>query len=317
MKTASHILSNAFFHEGFEVQDAPRYGAERRGAPIFAYVRAARALIKERGNITRPDLVVVADDTLVPIPAAGVLQGVTARTVLLINSLETAESWTARLNFKGPVLVLPAKAEVADRAELPFVGAMCAGAAARLAGVIRRESLEAALREELAPLGEEIVVKNVEHARWAFDAMQRHDGLVTEAPELSVAQTPRPGLISLPFEEARVAAPEVFAAATSVEVKTGLWRTMRPVIDYGLCNRCNWVCSTLCPDSAIRVLADGRPEIDYDHCKGCLICVAVCPPHAIRAIPEQDAQAKEAAAAAAPSPSLPREEGGGFGRRQT
>ena len=316
MKTASHILSSAFFNEGFEVQDAPRYGAERRGAPLFAYVRAAHAPIQERGNITRPDLVAVADDTLVPIPAAGVLQGVTAHTVLLINTLETAEAWTARLNFKGPVLVLPAKAEVADRAELPFVGAMCAGAAARLAGVIRRASLEAALREELAPLGEQIVSKNVELALWAFDAVQAHAGLVTEAPELPVAQSPPPGLIDLPFEEACVAAPEIFAAATSVAVKTGLWRTMRPVIDYGLCSRCNWVCSTLCPDSAIRVLADGRPEIDYDHCKGCLVCVAVCPPHAIHAIPEQEAQAKEAAVAA-PSPSLPREGGGGVGRRQT
>ena len=43
MKTAGRILGTAFFLAGFEVQDAPRYGAERRGAPIFAYVRAARA----------------------------------------------------------------------------------------------------------------------------------------------------------------------------------------------------------------------------------------------------------------------------------
>ena len=45
MKTASRILGSAFFLESFEVQDAPRYGAERRGAPIFAYVRAARQVI--------------------------------------------------------------------------------------------------------------------------------------------------------------------------------------------------------------------------------------------------------------------------------
>ncbi|MFI5331515.1 MAG: 2-oxoacid:acceptor oxidoreductase family protein, partial [Desulfobaccales bacterium] len=51
MKTAGRILGTAFFLEGFEVQDAPRYGAERRGAPIFAYVRAARGLINERGII--------------------------------------------------------------------------------------------------------------------------------------------------------------------------------------------------------------------------------------------------------------------------
>ena len=86
MKTAGRILGTAFFLEGFEVQDAPRYGAERRGAPIFAYVRAARSLINERGIIRRPDLVLVADDTLVASPTAGVLSGVTEHTVLLISS---------------------------------------------------------------------------------------------------------------------------------------------------------------------------------------------------------------------------------------
>src|SRR3990172_2379813 len=93
IKTASRVLGSAFFLEGFEVQDAPRYGAERRGAPIFAYVRAARAQIQERGVITRPDLVVVADETLIPVPSAGVLQGVSAHTVLLVNSAEPEDVW--------------------------------------------------------------------------------------------------------------------------------------------------------------------------------------------------------------------------------
>ena len=34
MKTSSRILGTSFFLEGFQVQDAPRYGAERRGAPV-------------------------------------------------------------------------------------------------------------------------------------------------------------------------------------------------------------------------------------------------------------------------------------------
>ena len=67
MKTASRILGTAFFLAGYEVQDAPRYGAERRGAPIFAYVRADKNKINERGIIVHPDLLVVADDSLVPI----------------------------------------------------------------------------------------------------------------------------------------------------------------------------------------------------------------------------------------------------------
>jgi pyruvate ferredoxin oxidoreductase gamma subunit len=66
---------------------------------------------------------------------------------------------------------------------------------------------------------------------------------------------------------------------------------MRPVIDHEHCNRCTWICTTLCPDGAIHTDAEGRPEIDYDHCKGCLVCAAVCPPHAIGAIPEREAKA--------------------------
>ena len=51
---------------------------------------------------------------------------------MLINSHEAPELWQQRLNLAGPVLILPATEEVEDRAELPFAGSACAGAAARL-----------------------------------------------------------------------------------------------------------------------------------------------------------------------------------------
>jgi pyruvate ferredoxin oxidoreductase gamma subunit len=290
MKTASRILGTAFFLEGFEVQDAPRYGAERRGAPIFAYVRASRQPINERGIIRHPDLVIVADDTLVSIPAAGVLSGLTERTVLLISSTETPEVWKIRLNFPGQVLGLPADAEVEDRLQLRFIGSACTGAAARLVGVISRDSLERAVREELMYLGEPVMEKNLGKALEAYDLIVDYAGVVREAEEILADGYEKPEWVELPFENARISAPAIHGGATSVEVKTGLWRTMRPVIDYGQCNRCWWVCSTFCPDSAIRVDEEGSPQIDYEHCKGCMICVAQCPAHAIQAIPEHGAE---------------------------
>ena len=290
MKTASRILGTAFFLEGFEVQDAPRYGAERRGAPIFAYVRASRQPINERGIIRHPDLVIVADDTLVSIPAAGVLTGLTEGTVLLISSTETPDVWKTRLNFPGQVLGLPADAEVEDRLEIRFIGSTCTGAAARLVGVISRDSLERAVREELMYLGEPVMEKNLGKALEAYDLIVDYAGVVREAEEILADGYEKPEWVELPFENARISAPAIHGGATSVEVKTGLWRTMRPVIDYGQCNRCWWVCSTFCPDSAIRVDEEGSPQIDYEHCKGCMICVAQCPAHAIQAIPEHGAE---------------------------
>jgi len=293
MKTASRILGTAFFMQGYEVQDAPRYGAERRGAPIFAYVRADKLPVNERGIISHPDLVVVADDTLVGMPAAGVMQGIDEHTVLLINSHESADTWRHRLNTNATVLILHAREEVEDRAELPYIGSRCAAAAAALTNVISRDTFENALRDELEHLGETIVKKNLDVAFSAYDSMREHAGAVKESGQLSAANYLRPQWIDIPFEDASVSAPAIHAGATSIEVRTGLWRTMRPVINYDKCSGCWWVCSTYCPDSAINVRDDGKPDIDYDHCKGCLVCVAQCPPHAIEAIPEYKAQQDE------------------------
>ena len=69
-KTASRILGTAAFFEGFVAQDSPIYGAERRGAPVAAYTRIAKEPIRERGLIARPDLVVIADASLINDPAA-------------------------------------------------------------------------------------------------------------------------------------------------------------------------------------------------------------------------------------------------------
>lgn len=301
IKMASRVLGTALFRCGFTVQDAPKYGAERRGAPIFAYVRAAHQPINERGTIHHPDLVVVADDTLLAVPAAGTMQGVTVDSVVLINSRDTAGTWRHRLNLDATILILPTVEDAEDRAELPYIGATCAGAAACLLGIIDRAALAAAIAEELAALGPDIVAKNCESALGAYDAMSENHGIVTAGQVISAATYSAPSWIELPFDEARISAPDIRAAANSVEVRTGLWRTMRPVIDYDHCKKCWWVCSTFCPDSAIEI-KDDTPVIDYDHCKGCMVCVGVCPPHAIEAIPEYLAQQHDAAAAAEVSP---------------
>jgi len=287
MKTAGRILGTAFFLEGFVVQDAPRYGAERRGAPIFAYVRASRAPVNERGVIHNPDLVIIADETLAMIPAAEILRGVTGRTVLLIHSSEEPETWKERLAFAGTLLTLSTATEPGDIPRFRFAGVACAGAAARLADVISRSSLEQAIRAELRHVGAAVMSKNLEMALQSYDLMAQYAGRVTPGGEIAADTWLRPDWVDLPFEDAGVSAPAVFTPATSEMVKTGLWRNMRPIIDQALCSRCR-LCGVYCPDGCISIDMAGYPHIDYDHCKGCLICIAQCPSHAVRPIPEHD-----------------------------
>ncbi len=297
MKTASRILGTAFFIEGFEVQDAQRYGAERRGAPIFAYVRADRTAIHERGVIGRPDLVVVADDTLVPVSAAGVMQGIGPDTVLLIDSAESEKTWRERLNLQGPILVLPRLIPL-EPSEMAYVGTECAAAAACLTGIISLASVRQAVQQELAYMKAGVVDRNVEIASGAFARMAAHSGIVQEGGTTSHHDRTVPSWVDLPADDIGESSPAIYGAATSVAVRTGLWRSMRPVVDTSRCNRCTWICGSFCPDSAIARGSEGYPQIDLDHCKGCMICVAQCPPHAIVAIPEAEAVAQEKEGAA-------------------
>ena len=63
---------------------------------------------------------------------------------------------------------------------------------------------------------------------------------------------------------------------------TGSWRTFRPIINEK-CTGCN-VCVIHCPDVCIELIDNPDKnskfkkiaKIDYDYCKGCLICMNVC-----------------------------------------
>ncbi|HEM45659.1 MAG TPA: hypothetical protein ENO23_01305 [Alphaproteobacteria bacterium] len=132
-------------------------------------------------------------------------------------------------------------------------------------------------------------------ARSTWERFASHANTVLEGPETTVPVDARPDWITLEAEPATRAAPDIHAAATSVEVRTGLWRTVRPVLAPQKCHHCTWICAPLCPDGVIGVAPDGTPAIDLDHCKGCMVCAAVCPSHAIDTVPEREAAAREVA----------------------
>jgi 2-oxoacid:acceptor oxidoreductase delta subunit (pyruvate/2-ketoisovalerate family) len=55
-----------------------------------------------------------------------------------------------------------------------------------------------------------------------------------------------------------------------------MWRVERPEIDREICTRCG-LCFVGCPEGAISLDGQHYPVIDYDHCKGCMLCAHLCP----------------------------------------
>ncbi|MBX4264512.1 4Fe-4S binding protein [Clostridium estertheticum] len=64
-------------------------------------------------------------------------------------------------------------------------------------------------------------------------------------------------------------------AGNAVEFKTGDWRSMKPVWNAENCKNC-LLCWAVCPDMSILVEHGKIKGIDYDHCKGCGLCVSQC-----------------------------------------
>ncbi len=82
---------------------------------------------------------------------------------------------------------------------------------------------------------------------------------------------------------------KILDAGNSNEVKTGSWKSQKPVHVPEKCVGC-LRCAAYCPEMAIKIkeVRDGKgikknaiDHIDLDHCKGCGICASECPVKAI------------------------------------
>lgn len=71
---------------------------------------------------------------------------------------------------------------------------------------------------------------------------------------------------------------------TSLNNKTGAWRTSKPITDNNKCIGCK-LCAKLCPEGCIemvKIKKKDKPKTDYDYCKGCGLCATECPVKAIK-----------------------------------
>jgi pyruvate ferredoxin oxidoreductase gamma subunit len=57
--TAAHILGSAAINQGFECTMNPFFGAEKRLAPAESYVRISNQRIYERGEILKPNVIMI------------------------------------------------------------------------------------------------------------------------------------------------------------------------------------------------------------------------------------------------------------------
>ncbi|HYA56052.1 MAG TPA: 2-oxoacid:acceptor oxidoreductase family protein [Nitrososphaerales archaeon] len=281
-KTASRILGDAGFNDGYFAQDFPIYGAERRGAPVTAFTRFSDEKITEKGFVFSPDITAVMDDSLISDPMANPFAGLRKGGVAVVNTTKQSgevlqgrgDVTVATVDLTGQALKILGK---------PVLSAGIAAAVARIAG-INREALLKAVTEELGDIGlsGEMVAKNVEFATTIYHQLTP---LKLRTEELPTTEN----LVPLAVVVSENGIEKILNTGNSYLRHTGNWRTFRPTIDYSKCTNC-MICYAYCPESAMSVAQDGRVTIDYDNCKGCMICMTECPLRAVSQSREGRAQ---------------------------
>lgn len=107
-KTAALLLADVAWKTGAHVQGFPEYGPERMGAPITAYNRISKEVIRVHSNIYTPDLVVVVDETL--LESVDVTAGLNAEGAIIVNTAKSKEEILPQLKgYSGAVYVVDAR----------------------------------------------------------------------------------------------------------------------------------------------------------------------------------------------------------------
>jgi pyruvate ferredoxin oxidoreductase gamma subunit len=134
-KTAALLLADVAFKTGANVQGFPEYGPERMGAPITAYNRISRDVIRVHSNIYTPDLVVVVDETL--LESVDVTAGLKEDGALIVNTALSVEEIRPHLKgYKGNVYTVDGRKISVEALGKYFPNSPMLAAAVAVSGVM-------------------------------------------------------------------------------------------------------------------------------------------------------------------------------------
>ena len=146
---AVETLAAALLIDGMYAQSMPRFGAERRGAPVTAYMRLDDRMIHERGAVDEPDCVVVLDTALLRI--APVTSGLKQGGWLIINS--TLAPVEVKVDGGFQVATVDANS-IARKHGLgsvaaPVINTVMLGAVAKVTRLVSLDALKEAIKDKI------------------------------------------------------------------------------------------------------------------------------------------------------------------------
>lgn len=162
--TAATLLAIGAFKDGKYSQAFPRFGVERRGAPVESFTRIGDSFIRRKSAIYEPDMIVVLDSTLFQV--VNITGGLKEGGKIIVNS----EKDPRDLGLEG------LDVDMIDATKLAFeilgrdiVNTAMLGAFSAFTGEVKKESIIEAVKGHfsggIAEKNVQLVEKTYEEAK--------------------------------------------------------------------------------------------------------------------------------------------------------
>jgi pyruvate ferredoxin oxidoreductase gamma subunit len=162
--TSAELLAQAAINEGKYAQAFPAFGAERRGAPVVAFVRIdSEKPIRVRAEIEIPDIVVVLAADLLRV--VDVSSGLKNDGTVVLNTSKTADEIVSEFGFKWRLATVDATRIAREMLGVPIVNTAMVGALLKAAEVAKLNSLIGPLKHRFGRLAD----KNINAMQKAYE----------------------------------------------------------------------------------------------------------------------------------------------------
>lgn len=275
--TAAELIAQAAIASGLYAQGFPNFGAERRGAPVMAFLRVSDSQIFLRERIDSPDIVIVLDHTLMGLPE--VTDGLAPGKTLIINAAQGQVTNLEMLKQRYRLGIVDAHKIAMDSIGLPITNTAIIGALVKASDLVTVDSLGEPFHNRFGKLA----AKNLNALQIAYEQIvifDRQAGEDDSPQEEKDYQEYIRGEALMPWPDVEIGC-DVHKPGNSSEFLTGNWRTGGyPLMDKEKCIACG-MCWIMCPEMAFQKNTDASYTWSGDYCKGCGICVTTCPKKAL------------------------------------
>jgi len=164
--TAAEVIALAAEKCNIYAQAFPKFGVERRGAPVMAFIRLDKKFIRTREEIRFPNLLIIQDASLIELDE--VTKGTDKDTIIILNSNKEKASFKKYVKNLDNLYIIPATDISLDIIGRAIVNTVLVGAFAKISDYVTLAGAKSAVKEYLQKLGPKLAQKNVKAVEAGF-----------------------------------------------------------------------------------------------------------------------------------------------------